>query len=96
MDDILDMSLTRFRRTIATISERKIRQAYQANQNSTVQIRTICSFIAATVPVEKGEKNELLKLAQSIGEADDAKPKTKSSNEPEAGSYERFMSLFSG
>jgi hypothetical protein len=63
----------------------------------TWETRTICTFVAATVPVEKaGDMNPLLELAQAIGEPPqpdepDAKPKT---TEPTAGSYERFMSTF--
>lgn len=60
------------------------------------QTRLICSFVAATVPVEKaGDVNELLENAKKIGEPDDERESQQQGpKEPEIGSFERFMSVF--
>lgn len=61
------------------------------------QTRTICTFVAATVPVEKaGDVNPLLEQAQQVGITADNK-QAESDNkpgEPTVGSYERFMATF--
>ncbi len=61
--------------------------------------RTICTFVAASVPVEKaGDVNPLLEAASKVGmddSSDEEKQADKSpSNEPAVGSYERFLSTF--
>lgn len=65
------------------------------------QTKVICTFVAATVPVEKaGDINPLLEAARQIGEEDDsddnmtAADRSPSTNENGVGSYERFMSSF--
>ncbi len=61
------------------------------------QTRTICTFVAATVPVEKeGDVNPLLEQAQTIGldPSDEKKETTPAKAEPKVGSFERFMSTF--
>lgn len=64
------------------------------------QTRTLATFIAATVPVEKdGDVSPLLDAAKAIGEPAEDRHMTPSDrpgsvNEPAAGSYERFMSTF--
>lgn len=60
----------------------------------------ICTFVAATVPVEAaGDVNPLIEAAQNIGvDARSDEEKTAAAqqnpNEPTTGSYERFMSTF--
>jgi hypothetical protein len=59
----------------------------------------ICTYVAATVPVEKeGAKNALLDSAIKIGLEDEfdeeEQQQKKSPAEPEPGSYERFMMTF--
>lgn len=63
------------------------------------QTRLICVYTAATVQVEKeGDKNPLLESALKIGEdetdSDDNDAPAKPLNDPDVGSYERFMSTF--
>lgn len=62
------------------------------------QTRTLAEFIALTVPVEKaGAVNPLLDYARKIGEppSDEEKEAAKNPvNEPQPGSYERFMHTF--
>lgn len=70
-EQILDLSLTRFRQIFAAIKERKWGEALQRKELSAWQIRTVCEFIACTVPFqgEEGEevKNPLLHAARFIG-----------------------------
>lgn len=63
--------------------------------------RTISTFVAATVPVEKaGDVNPLLEAAQQIGQEPRSDEEIEASrheqrvNEPKVGSYESFMSTF--
>lgn len=65
------------------------------------QTRTICSFVAATVPVEeKGADNPLLDEAQRIGEESDVDERQRSDDrstsviDPRTGSFESFMGSF--
>lgn len=61
------------------------------------QTRTLASFIAATVPVGKGESNPLLDAAREIGEPrteDNANGGQQSTAEPRTGSYEALMTMF--
>lgn len=65
----------------------------------TWQARTVCTFIAATVPMESaGAVNELLEAAKTIGldartdEEKDTAPAVK--GEPAVGTYEKFMMSF--
>lgn len=57
----------------------------------------ICTFVAATVPVEKaGDVNPLLDAAKEIGEtpSDNEQKAAEGPDENSIGSYERFMSSF--
>lgn len=59
------------------------------------QTKTLASFVAATVPTEKGKKNELLKEASKIslkmqGEAETVRDKN------ELPSHEMLMRRFGG
>ncbi len=62
------------------------------------QTKMICTFVAASVPVEKaGDVNPLLEAANQVGidksdEEKQAEPAAQSG--PQVGSYERFMSTF--
>lgn len=62
--------------------------------------KTISTFVAATVPVEKaGDVNPLLEAAQQIGmdaRSDEEREAARKEivNEPKVGSYESFMSTF--
>ena len=61
------------------------------------QTRTICTFVAATVPVENaGDESPLLDAARVIGLEGTQKTEEHEStpNEPQPGSFERFMTSF--
>lgn len=65
------------------------------------QTRTISTFVAATVPMEKaGDVNPLLEAANQIGldhqQSDEEKAAAQDTakGEPTTGSYERFMMTF--
>lgn len=88
---------------MAAIRERQHYARWERQQWLKWQTRTICTYVAATVPVEKaGDVNRLLENAQNVGmseaeierlaelaEAEKATPKAN-----EVGSFERFMSSF--
>lgn len=92
---ILNLPIRRFRQIVATISERIITNRDIENKRALSHTKIICSFIASTVPVEEGKENQLLKLAQTLGEPEQTKTKDPAVD-VEAGSYERFMSAFGG
>lgn len=61
------------------------------------QTRTICTFVAATVPVENPtDTNELVEQAKRIGIPDNqpAHDPQQQAAEPKPGTYETFMSTF--
>lgn len=64
------------------------------------QTRTISTFVAATVPMDKaGDVNPLLEAANQIGvdaSTDEEKEAAQATatGEPTTGSYERFMMTF--
>lgn len=86
---------------MAAIRERRHYRDWTDKQWLIWSTRTIATFVAATVPVESaGAKNPLLEHAQSIGDGmlpgtqaqgTDAAPST---SEPQAGSFEQFMTMF--
>ena len=95
------MTLGRFRQTVAVITERKRLEAKASKRQTLSVTRTICTFIAATVPVEEGKPNPLIELAQKIGSEEEEEGEENdggndSSNQAKPGSYERLMELFGG
>lgn len=60
------------------------------------QTRTLASFIAATVPVERGKDNPLMDAAQAIGgpRTEDGTGEGQLNHEPARGSYEALMEAF--
>ncbi len=64
------------------------------------QTRTLCTFVAATVPVEKaGDESPLLESARRIGLPADAAPADENTSASAAdrsrpGDYERFLASF--
>lgn len=94
-EKILDLPIRRFRQVVATITERLTIKREFENKRALSHTKIICSFIAHTVPIEEGQENPLLKLAQQIGEPEQKETKA-SPADVEAGSYERFMAAFGG
>lgn len=92
---ILNLPIRRFRQIVATITERKLIKVDLDNKRALSHTKIICSFIAQTIPLEEGQKNPLLELAQQLGENTQKETKT-SPVDVEAGSYERFMAAFGG
>lgn len=60
-----------------------------------MQTRLICAYVAATVPVEKGQNNELLESAWTIGVRKGEEPTAREKAEIMAapGSYEAAMRM---
>lgn len=92
---ILDLPLRRFRQVLVAIVERKHYEAVAERQLLAWQTRTIASFIAATVEVEKGKSNPLLAEAAKINLDDPGEQVADSPQEVENGngSFERAMLL---
>ena len=63
---ILDLPLRRIRQVCAAIAERRWATDLQARRLATVQLRTVCSWIAMTVPVDEGKENPLLAATSDI------------------------------
>jgi len=55
-------------------------------------VKTLATYTAATVPVQKGKKNALLEAAAKISLFGKRRTDSKS-KEPEVGSYERLMQV---
>jgi len=62
-DEILDLTLARLRQAVADITKDKL----SAIKREAEYLRILCSFIAATVPVEKGKESKLMEQATKIG-----------------------------
>jgi hypothetical protein len=88
---------------VAAIGERRHYTQWGTEQWLIWQTRTICTFVAATVPVEsEGDDSALLTAARNIGMPDDTttgpdepaeRPQpAQTAPEPPVGSYESFMS----
>jgi hypothetical protein len=83
--------LGRLRQILDTIAERRARDARYRRSLLTWQTQTLVSFIAATVPVEKGRTNPLLEVAREVT-LDPEPPQPETDNRP--GSFERLTSGF--
>ncbi len=81
---------------MAAIRERQHYQQWRDEQWLIWQTRTLATFVAATVPVEKeGDASPLLDEAQRIGLTDSqAQTQKNTTREPGTGSFERFMGSF--
>lgn len=92
------LTVARLRQCVAAITERRVAEAYQARKRSEWEVRTICTFIASTVPTD-GSESPLLDLAYEIGTPaevrEDQAPMVPSrTKEPRPGSFEQASMLF--
>lgn len=95
------LRLSRLRQIVAVILERKRYQIRHQEDLAIAQTRMICAYIAATVPVEQGQTNELLESAWTIGERKGEEPAVPKPTQQERvlahlvpGSYEQAMRMF--
>lgn len=92
------LTVARLRQCVAAITERRLLEIRHERRRSEWEVRTICTFIASTVPVEEGKDHPLLDLVETIGKpATDPKGESpmgpSKAREPEAGSFERASML---
>lgn len=87
----MELTIKRVRQCVAAITERKWLENHSQWQSLIWQTKMICRFVAATVPIQPGTSSALLEAADQIG-AEPGQPER--SQEPEVGSYEKFMATF--
>lgn len=63
---VLDMTMLRLRQAAATIAEARFYADVDRRRLATLQLRTLCTFIAMTVPTPKGRQNPMIEQAQQI------------------------------
>lgn len=104
----MDLPVCRLRQIVANIDDRKKSERLYASTIAEWQTRTLAQFIAATVPLEKGQKNPLadeaakirLRLENDKGKADNDVPieeiieKGSQVAQNQPGSFERLMGGF--
>ncbi len=113
MDEVvLELPIARLRQIVANIEDRVSAERKLQATFFEWQTKTLASFIAATVPTEKGKPNGLLKEAEKISLNLDGEAETLEKqviNDPSVfveqgsqsvsnrvGSYERLMGGFGG
>ena len=64
--DVLALPLKRIRQAVAAATERLLAADLGRRRLATVQLRTICAYIASTVPYGKDQENPMLNLANSL------------------------------
>lgn len=109
-DDVLEMPVCTLRQKIANIEDRLKYDRLHTQTIAEWQTRTIAQFIAASVPLEKGQKNPLIPAADKIRlRMEDESGESPSDVPPEVfiekgsqvaenapGSFERLMGGFGG